>query len=49
MRRNWCADKHFLITVLVFIKRIFYFPSFADFEDTDDNENFIVNMEAFDL
>jgi hypothetical protein len=50
MRGGWCADKHFLITVLVFVKRLFYLSSFDDFEEGDESdENFIVNEEALKL
>ena len=49
MREGWYSDKHFLITVLVHIKRIFYLTSFSEFEDTDEGISFIEDNEALKL
>lgn len=51
MRNGWLADKHFLITVLVFVKRLFYLNSFDDFEEEEEDceEKLIFNTEALNL
>ena len=34
MRYGWNAEKHFLITVLVYIKKLFYMQSFEEYTTT---------------
>ena len=45
--REWYPDRHFLITILTFIRKILYLKSFEAYEP--DSGSAIVNKEAAEL
>ena len=50
MRESWQPDKHFLITVLIHIKKLFYLKSFDEYyENSNTAINYIENMDALKL
>ena len=50
MRDAWQPDKHFLITVLIHLKKLFYLKSFEEYYSGGDlADNYIENMDAYTL